>query len=127
MKFLFDFAPVLLFFGVYQWKGMYVATAVLMVACVLQTGLFWLRHRRFERMHLVTLAVVLVFGSMTLIFHNPQFIKWKPTIVNLLFALAFAVAPALGRKPIIRSMLEQALTLPDRTWGRLNLAWTAFS
>jgi len=82
MKFLYDFFPILLFFIAYKMYDIYVATAVAMAAAAVQTFGFWFKHRRFEKMHLVTLGLLLVFGGLTLFLHDPVFIKWKPTVIN---------------------------------------------
>src|SRR4030065_2283520 len=66
MKFLYDLFPLLLFFAAFKFYDIYVATAVAIAASFLQTGLFWLTHRRFETMHLITLGVIAVFGGLTL-------------------------------------------------------------
>ncbi len=126
MKFLFDFFPVLLFFVIYKLHGIYAATATAIVASFVQVGVYWLKHRRFENAHLITLAVIVVFGGMTLAFRDPLFIKWKPTIVNWLFALAFAGSRYFGEKTLVERMMGQAVNLPSPVWQRLNLAWIAF-
>ncbi|CAK0760357.1 putative intracellular septation protein A [Gammaproteobacteria bacterium] len=126
MKLLYDFFPVLLFFIAYKLYGIYVATAVAMVAAFVQTAGYWLKHRRFETMHLVTLGLILVLGGATLFFQNPVFIKWKPTLVNWIFAGAFLGSHWIGKKPIIERMLSAQVELPRLVWIRLNLAWVAF-
>jgi intracellular septation protein A len=59
----------------------YVATAVTMGACVLQNAVYWLKNKRFEKLHLITLVSVVVLGGFTLIFHKAIFIQWKPSII----------------------------------------------
>jgi len=110
MKFLFDLFPVILFFLAFKfypdWAteptcinsfcipggtegGIYAATIVAIIASLLQVGFYWLQHRRFENMHLVTLAMIVLLGGATLIFQDKTFIMWKPTVVNWIFAIAF--------------------------------------
>lgn len=126
MKFLIDFFPILLFFIAYKTSGIYVATGVAMAASVVQTGWHWFRHGKAETMHLVTLGLLLVFGGMTLAFQDPVFIKWKPTLVNWLFALAFVLSPLFGGRLLIERMMSHAIKVPDFVWRRLNLAWAIF-
>ncbi|CAK0765711.1 putative intracellular septation protein A [Gammaproteobacteria bacterium] len=126
MKLLYDFFPVLLFFVSYKFYGIYTATKVAMVAALLQTTGYWLRHRHFETVHLVTLGMILVLGGATLFFHNPVFIKWKPTVVNWLFAGAFLGSHWVGEKTIVERMLNTQVDLPGFVWIRLNLAWVVF-
>nr|NIV53838.1 septation protein A [Gammaproteobacteria bacterium] len=74
MKFLFDFFPLILFFAAYKIYGIFVATAVAIVASIAQVGWVWLQRRRFETTHLVTLAVIVVFGGLTLLLRDDIFI-----------------------------------------------------
>lgn len=126
MKLLFDFFPILLFFIAYKIYGIYIATVVAIVAAFVQVGWFWLQHRRFETMHLVTLGLIVVLGGATLFLQDEMFIKWKPTVVNWLFALAFAGSHFIGKKTIIERMMGGNIALPQPVWIRLNASWTAF-
>lgn len=126
MKFLFDFFPILLFFIAYQMYGIYTATAVAIVASFLQVGMFWWKHRRFETMHLVTLAIIGVFGGATLLLQDEMFIKWKPTVLNWLFGLAFLGSQYIGEKSFAQRMLGNNIALPVSVWQRLNLSWVVF-
>ncbi len=126
MKFLADFFPVLLFFVAYHFFGIYVATGVAIGAAVLQVGYLWLRHRKVEKMQWVTLGLLVVFGGMTLILHDPLFIKWKPTVVNWLFAVAFLGSILFRGPTLIQRMMGHAIELPPPIWSRLNLAWGLF-
>lgn len=126
MKLLFDFFPVLLFFIAYKVDGIYTATAVAIAATILQLGVYWYKFRRFETMHLATLALLVVFGSATLLLHDEMFIKWKPTAVNWLFAIVFLGSQVIGRKPLIQRIMANNLVLPNPIWQRLNVGWTLF-
>lgn len=126
MKFLFDFFPVLLFFVAYKLFDIYVATASIIVATFVQVGVFWLMHRRFQTSHLVTLVLVAIFGGATLMLHDPNFIKWKPTVLNWLFAAAFFGSQFIGERSLVQRMMDQAVALPAPIWLRLNLSWVVF-
>ncbi len=126
MKFLFDLFPIILFYTAYQLYDIYVATAVAIAAAFVQTGLFWLKTRRFETMHLVVLGILVVFGGMTLLLRDPIFIMWKPTLVNWLFGLAFLGSHFIGDRTITERFMSKAITVPEPVWSRLNMAWTAF-
>lgn len=126
MKFLFDLLPVILFFAAFKISGIYVATAVAIAASVLQVGYLWLRHRQVETMHLVTMGLILLLGGATLLFHDETFIKWKPSVVNWAFGLAFLVSQYVGDKPLVRRMLDGKMVLPEQVWRRLNLSWALF-
>jgi intracellular septation protein len=126
MKFLADFFPILLFFIAYKTHDIYVATAVAIAASALQVGYYQLRYRKVEKMQWVTLGLLVFFGGMTLAFHDPDFIKWKPTVVNCLFALAFLGSQFIGEKTLLQRMMDQAITLPAPIWIRLNYLWIGF-
>ncbi|OQX05469.1 MAG: septation protein A [Desulfobulbaceae bacterium A2] len=126
MKLLVDFFPILLFFIAFKLAGIYVATAVAIAAGCAQVGFFWWKKRQVESMHLVTLAVIIVFGGLTLYLQNELFIKWKPTVINWLFGLVFLASQLFGGKTMIERMLGANLSLPARIWRRLNLGWGLF-
>ena len=126
MKLLFDLFPVVLFFLAYKQYDIYVATGVLMVATAGQITFSWLRHRKVEKLHVVTFVVVLAFGGLTVFLRNPVFIKWKPTIVYGLLALAFLGSQFVGARPLTRALLGTVFELSDGAWRRLNLVWTVF-
>ena len=131
MKLLFDFFPVVLFFIVYKMhddphQGFIIATAAIIAATVVQVLVLWLRERRVEKMHLVVLALVVVFGGITLIFDDEIYLKWKPTAVNWLFALVFLGSEFVGAKNVVRRMMESRVKLPGPVWTRLNASWVVF-
>lgn len=126
MKQFFEFIPLLVFFAVYKMVDIYAATGALMVVTVIQIAITWFTKRKLEKIHLITLAMVLVFGGFTLFFHNDMFIKWKVTVINLLFAVGLLVSQFGFKKPLIKQMLGKEMTLPDRIWNRVNSAWALF-
>jgi len=126
LKILFDFFPIILFFIVFKVAGIYAATAVTIAATFAQIGWVWFRHRRIEPMLWLSLAVVVVFGGATLLFHNDTFIKWKPTVLYWLFALILAGAQLLQGKNLMRALMGKQMQLPDPIWNRVNWSWVAF-
>ena len=93
MKILLDFLPVIIFFIVYKsTDDIILATAVLIPATLLQMLYTWVKTHKIEKMQLVTLILVVSLGGLTIALNDESFIKWKPTIVNWLFALAFLVS-----------------------------------
>lgn len=126
MKLLFDFFPILVFFVTYKIWGLYYATAFTMVASLVQVAIFWVKYRKFEKMHVVTLLVALLFGSATLWFQDPLFIKWKTTVIYWLFAGFFLGSHFFGRKNFLQHMMDSKVQLSSTTWTRLNLSWALF-
>lgn len=126
MKQFLDFLPLIVFFVVYKLYDIYVASGALIAATALALIFTWLKYRKVEKMTLITFAMVAIFGTLTLVFHNDLFIKWKVTVIYALFALALLVSQLVLKKPLIQRMLGKELTLPDKVWGTLNVAWAIF-
>lgn len=126
MKLLFDFFPIVLFFISYKLFGIYNATAIAMVASLLQVLLYRLKYKHYEKMHLFSLIIIFLLGGATLFFHNPWFIKWKPTGIYWLTALIFLTAPLITQTPLIQKIMGANIKLPNRIWNYLNFAWALF-
>jgi intracellular septation protein len=126
MKFLYDFFPLLLFFAAYKYYDIYTATAVAIGASFVQVGLYWLKHRRFETMHLVTLGAIAIFGGLTLLLRDDTFIKWKPTIVYWILTVLVLGSHFVGQRTMIHRVLSTQIALPQPVWNRLNLSWGIF-
>jgi intracellular septation protein len=139
MKQLLEFIPIALFFITYQLKGesialggweytfdgMFSATAVLMIATVLQVVATYALTREFEKRLMWLLLAVMVFGGATLIFRNQMFIQWKPTIFNWALAVAFGGSQFFGDKNLMERTLGSQIHLPKAVWAKLNLLWVS--
>jgi intracellular septation protein len=125
MKFLFDLFPVAFFFVAIQIWDIFVATAVAIVATVLQVGWLLVRRKKVEPMLWASLGIILVFGGLTLYLRDKTFILWKPTVLYWLFGAVLAGSAFLGRN-LIRALLSDQMRLPERIWSRLNWAWVGF-
>ena len=127
MKILIDFFPILLFFGAFKFYDIYVGTAVLMGATVLQMALIYGIDRKLTAMHKITLALILVFGTLTLVLHDERFIKWKPTVLYGAMAIGLGVAVWVYKKNFLKALLGSQLSLPEQVWMRLNVLWVGYS
>jgi intracellular septation protein len=125
MKALFDFFPLILFFAAFKLYDIYVATAIAIAATFLQVAYVWIKYRRFETTHIITLVVISFFGGLTLFFHNDAFIMWKPSVVNWIFSAIVLGSVAVNRS-VIKTLMGKQLDLPDRIWNRLSIAWGVF-
>jgi intracellular septation protein len=126
MKILIDFFPILLFFGAYKFYDIYIGTAVLMAATMLQMALIYSIDRKLTAMHKITLALVLIFGTLTLVLHDDRFIKWKPTVLYAAMAIGLAIAVWILKKNFLKMMLGSQLSLPEPVWMRLNMIWVVY-
>ena len=126
MKQLLEFIPIILFFIAYKFYDIYVATAVVIVATIIQVGITWFKYKKVETMQWVTLGLILVMGGATIYLQNEQFIKWKLTIIEWLFGLAFIGSQFFGKKLLVERMMGASLELPAAIWKKLNLMWATF-
>lgn len=154
MKQLLEFLPVILFFIVYKFyldlpdelilginqfvplmnlepgnpdHAIFLATLVIIVATLIQVSMTLIMGRKLEKMPLIVLVLVVVFGGATLALQDPLFIQWKPTVINWLFAIVFIGSQFIGEKPLIQRMLGHAIEIDSsRVWTQLNLAWIVF-
>ncbi|HEY9108290.1 MAG TPA: septation protein A [Roseateles sp.] len=155
MKILFDFLPLILFFGSYQyakshaaWAAAFttehfgfmvsggvvgtdegpvmLATLVVMIATLAQVAILKLLRRKIDLMLWISLVLVVTLGALTVWFHNKTFIMWKPTGLYWAMALTFWGSQTLFRKNLIQTMLGSELSLPAPVWTALNRAWIVF-
>lgn len=126
MRLLIDFFPILLFFAAYKFEGIYAATAVLMAATVLQTGLIYAIDKKLQNIHKITLVLVLAFGTLTLILQDERFIKWKPTVLYAGMAVVLGAALWGWKKNFLQMLLGTQLKLPEPVWARLTVAWVGY-
>lgn len=126
MRFLIDFFPIALFVAAYKLHDIYTATAVLMAATVLQTGIIYGIDRKLQTLQKVTLVLVLVFGVLTLVLQDERFIKWKPTVLYASMAIVLGAALWGWKKNFLQILLGSQLSLPTTVWGRLTVIWVAY-
>jgi intracellular septation protein len=126
MKLLFDFLPILIFFIAYELYDIYVATAAAMAVAVAHLAWSWYREHRIENLQWVVVGSIVVLGGATLLFHDDTFIKWKPTVVNWAFALAFLISHYVGDRSILHRLMAENISLPTPIWRRLNWSWIVF-
>lgn len=102
-----------------------IATAVFMVAMLVSLVATWLLHRKLPIMPLVSGAVVLVFGGLTIALQDDLFIKLKPTIVNALFGSILLGGLMMG-KPLLPYVLDSVFQLDAEGWKKLTFRWGVF-
>jgi intracellular septation protein len=126
MKLLIDFFPIILFFVAFKVAGIYVATAIAIVATIAQIA--WLRYStgKVEPMQWVSLVVIVLFGGATIVAQNETFIKWKPTVLYWLMGGTLAAGQLFFRKNLLKSLMGSQLELPDPAWRVTNWSWITF-
>jgi intracellular septation protein len=155
MKLFLDFLPIILFFGVFKFADsnaeaasrfatehlgfavsggvvgvdeapVLLATVVVMVATLLQIGILYLMRRKVDTMLWVTFGLIAVLGGATVWFHDATFIKWKPSVLDWVMALALWLSQAVWGKNLLQMLVGGSLDLPKAIWQRLNWAWIIF-
>ena len=155
MKILFDFLPIILFFGMFkyaeghkdwaastatEWLGFLVsggvvgiteapvllATVVVIVATFAQILWLKLRGRKIDTMLWISLGLVTVLGGATIYFHSESFIKWKPTVLYWVMGCALLLGQLVFKKNGIKSLMGSQMDLPDPVWRIVNFSWVGF-
>jgi intracellular septation protein len=120
-----DFGPLVLFFVAWSVRGLYLATATVMVAAVLAVALGYWFDRKFHPVPLLTAVLVLIFGGLTIYLHNDAFIKMKPTMIYGLFG-ALLLGGLYFNRPFIKHLFGAALVMDDRSWRMLTWRFGVF-
>ena len=124
MKQFIEFVPVVLFVAVYfTTKDIYLSTAVLMAGIFLQVAYEYFTTGKVEKKTQIIFAIAMLFGGATLLFRNEVFIQWKPTIVNWLFAVALWGSLVFVKTNLLKKMIGEQLSMPDKAWKHLNNGW----
>ena len=155
MKLFLDFLPIILFFGVFKIADLHpdaaaafatdhlgfavsghvvgvdeapvlLATLVVMVATLVQIAITLLFRKKVDTMLWVTFGLIVVLGGATIWFHDPTFIKWKPSALDWAMALALWISQAFFGKNLLQALVGEQIELPRPVWKRLNYAWIAF-
>jgi len=125
LKMALDLGPLLTFFAANTVSDIFTATAVFMVAITISIALGIAIERKVSPMAVLTCAMVLIFGGLTLWLSNENFIKIKPTILYSMFAAVLVGGLAFNRL-FIKYLLGQTLHLADPAWRALTWRWSIF-
>ncbi len=120
-----ELGPLVIFFAANAKFGLFVATGAFMVAIVAAIAASYIVTKHVPLMAIVTAVIVLVFGGLTLFFHDELFIKIKPTIIYALFALTLGIGLLMGRS-FIAIMFDQMFNLTSEGWRLLTIRWMVF-
>jgi len=125
IKYAVEYGPIVLFFISYKIWGLMPATAVLVAASVTAVIIGYMRARRLPWAPIITTVIVVVFGGLTLIFHDDTFIKMKPTVVYALFAVILW-GGLLFKKPLIERLMGTSLKMDHAGWRKLEARFALF-
>tara|TARA_B100001758_G_C18153236_1_gene475166 strand:- start:36 stop:575 length:540 start_codon:yes stop_codon:yes gene_type:complete len=124
-KILIDIGPLAVFFIFYTRSGLQEAILPLMIATVIAVIISYILEKKIPIMPTLGAGIVLVFGGLTIYFNDETFIKMKPTIINVIFAIILYGGVIL-KKPLLKYLLGAALKLEEEGWKILTYRWIAF-
>lgn len=125
-KIFLDFFPIVIFVFFYKISDIFSATIALMIATILQVAYEFITKKKLPLIQVISLVLILVFGTTTVLLKDEQLIKWKVTVVNWFFAISFFVSSYFFTKPILQKLLETSVKMPNKAWKQLNNSWGLF-
>ena len=123
LKFIIDFLPIVLFFVVYKNYGINAAIYSMIAATAFQILYTKFSTGKYEKSHLITFVLLVVFGGITLAFNDPAFIMWKVSVLYIIFALVLIGSVFIGEKTLLQRMLGKEINVPHNTWKRVTWLW----
>jgi len=123
LKFIIDFLPIVLFFIVYKNYGIYPAIYSMIAATAVQILFTKISMGKYEKSHLITFALLIIFGGITLAFNDPAFIMWKVSVLYILFAFVLIGSIFIGEKTLLQRMLGKEINAPKNSWKNVTWLW----
>ena len=121
-KSLLEMGPLILFFVVNYFYGIFAGTAILVVSTIISLVVSRLLYKSIPMLAAFGCVAVVLFGSLTLIFDNDLFIKIKPTVVSLIIAGILLLGKVMGKNPLALVM-QSSITLEEEGWTKLTWLW----
>ncbi|QIQ41862.1 MAG: septation protein A [Buchnera aphidicola (Microlophium carnosum)] len=126
MKQILNIFPMLVFFIFYKFYDIFIASGSLIVTSGLVCILYWVFYNEIDKISLFSFLVISFFGSLTIFFHDSQFIKWKITIIYIVFSIVLLISQFLTKKPMIQRFLEKDIKISNIYWRKINFFWSLF-
>ena len=128
IKFITDFGPLIIFFSFYykSGKNLQIAILPLVIATIISIIIVWILEKKIPFVPLLGGVLITFFGGLTIYFENPVFIYMKPTIINIIFAIALFFGKYFTSEPILKKILGKTMPLNNEGWNKLNSRWIFF-
>ena len=128
IKFITDFGPLIIFFSFYykSGKNLQIAIPPLVIATIISIIIVWILEKKIPFVPLLGGILITFFGGLTIYFENPVFIYMKPTIINIIFAIALYFGKYFTSEPILKKILGKTMPLNNEGWNKLNSRWIFF-
>ena len=124
MKLLLDFGPIVLFFIVYKYYGLYAAIYAMIASTFVQIMYSRVTTGKFVTSQVLTFALLVVFGGISIILRDPAFVMWKVSVLYVIFSLVLIGSNYVGSKTLLERMMGKELQLPRNTWVNLTWFWS---
>ncbi len=128
LKFIADFGPLLIFFTIYYKSGNNLSVAIppLIISTIIAVSAIYFIEKKIPYIPLVGGIIISLFGGLTLYFNNPVFLYMKPTIINVIFAIALIIGKTFFNKNFLKFFFKTAFQLDELGWDKLNIRWAYF-
>ncbi len=128
LKFITDFGPLLIFFTVYYKSGNNLSIAIppLIIATLIAVLISYIVEKKIPYLPLIGGIIISIFGGLTLYFNNPVFLYMKPTIINIIFAIALIFGKVFLNKNFLKFFFNNAIQMNEIGWDKLNYRWIIF-
>ena len=124
MKLLLDFGPIVLFFIVYKYYGLYAAIYAMIASTFVQIMYSRVTTGKFVTSQVLTFALLVVFGGISIVLRDPAFVMWKVSVLYVIFAAVLIGSNYIGSKTLLERMMGKELQLPRNTWVNLTWFWS---
>ena len=128
-KSILEFVPLIAFFLAYYYfpnsnnltgedlsvEKIIFATKVFVPILLIASLLNYLILGTISKMSVITAVLVIFFGALTIWFKDPTFIKMKPTIIYLSFAVVLIIG-LMRKRSLLQSLMGSTLALEEEGW-----------
>jgi intracellular septation protein len=126
MKQILNIFPMIVFFVFYNFYDIFVASESLIFTSGFICILYWIIYHEIDKMNLFSFITIVLFASLTIFFHDTRFIKWKITIIYMIFAIILFISQFFLKKTIMQRFLENDINISDVYWKKINFFWFLF-
>ncbi len=128
-RLLNDFLPLIVFIVVYKLSGaknpIILATLCMIIVTFLTLTISYFLTKKIAKMPLISALMLGIFGMMTIFSGDDIFIKIKPTLINLVFALVLFYG-YFSKKPLMSYLFGGELKLNLNAWLTMSWRWAWF-
>lgn len=126
VKYFVDYAGLVAFLAAYAiTRSAITASWAIVAGSLAALAVGYVFEKRIAPMPLATAVLGVVFGGMTLAFHDDRFIKMKPTILYTAFGLFLLIGALRGKNPL-KTLMGEAFHLPEAVVRTLTLRYGLF-